>query len=233
MSPSSQLHQGSSKNKPEESKNELLNVQIAGILSPPVKQDSYSPEQFLERIAKKRTLVSCELLGRVVPVLREDEEESESLNKGQPSPNLGNPNGDATLLDSATIYRENQVALCRLTYRPNWLFSADLAETLIKAGNANVASSILHSSATDITIENETNAFKSKIIDTSQRIQVIRGDVKYLDRLAMLEFEAAQNSKGMWSVQEVRESKKEIVEEVDFQAKANLLQKIWRRIRGG
>ena len=72
-----------------------------------------------------------------------------------------------------------------------------------------------------------------KIVDTSQRINDLRKDVKYLDRLAKVEFDAAKKSAGMWSVPEVRQMKKEVVEEVEFQSKSNVFQKLWRYIRGG
>ncbi|OEU15534.1 hypothetical protein FRACYDRAFT_269406 [Fragilariopsis cylindrus CCMP1102] len=72
-----------------------------------------------------------------------------------------------------------------------------------------------------------------EIVDTSKRIQDIRNDVKYLDRLTMVEFQAAQKKIGIWSLPEVRKMKKDIIDEVDFQAKATLLQKLWRMIRGG
>ena len=217
----------------QESSRELLRLQIAGILPPPLILDSHNPEEFLERLAKKRTLVSCQLLGRSVVMPEEGEEDSDRQNRRQL--------GSDTTVDTTTFSSDvdnYQVALCRLSYRPGWQFlSTDLAEALVKEGNANVASTVLnHStssydgSALDDTL---AGSYKTKITDTSQRVQDIRRDVKYLDALGTVEFEAAQKSKGMWSVPEIRQMKKEIVDEVDFQAKANPLQKIWRMIRGG
>jgi endonuclease YncB( thermonuclease family) len=119
-------------------------------------------------------------------------------------------------------YNEQQIAVCRISYRPTlWqLFATDVAETLIAAGNASVTSADLSSN-------------ESKVVDSSQRIQDLRHDVKYIDKLAKAEFEAAKKSMGMWSVPEVRESKREVVEEVEFQTKANVFQKLWRWFRGG
>jgi len=230
-------------NKPEESSNELLKVQIAGILEPPVSRDSYNPEHFLKLLAKNRTLVSCQLLGREVPILnserieKKDEEltsYADSPNKRQSSSSFNltsiNNYNDAninaqTIDDSNTRCRgQHQVALCRLKYRPHWqLFSTDVAETLIKAGNANVASNVLAHLSTK----------KSKIVDASRRIQDIRNDIEYIGRLSKFEFKAAQKKIGMWSIPEIRKMKKDIIDEVDFQSKANLFQKIWRMIRGG
>jgi hypothetical protein len=220
--------------KAEESNSELLRLQIAGVQTPPLTGDSYDPEQFLERLAKKRTLVSCQLLGRRVGVPQERDKEFDHRNKHQSPSNI---HGDSSPVASDDNMDDCQVALCRLTYRPQWqLFKTDVAEALVKLGNANVASNILnHSYSSDNSGTNDNmlaDTFKTKITDTSQRIQDIRRDIKYLDKLEMLEFEAAQKSIGMWSIPAVRQIKEDIVDEVDFQAKASPLQKIWRRIRG-
>lgn len=220
--------------KAEESNSELLRLQIAGVQTPPLTDDSYDPERFLERLAKKRTLVSCQLLGRRVGVPKERDEEFDHRNK---HPSSSNIHGDSSPGSSDDNMDDCQVALCRLTYRPYWqLFKTDVAETLVKVGNANVASNILNHSSSSYNSGTSdkvlAGTFKTKITDTSQRIQDIRRDIKYLDRLEILEFEAAQKSIGMWSIPAVRQIKEDIVDEVDFQAKANPLQKIWRRIRG-
>ena len=128
----------------------------------------------------------------------------------------------------ATQYSGPQVAICKLHYRPTYtqLFATDIADSLVKAGNANVTSSMLQR-------DEASSNNSTKIVDSSQRINDLRKDVKYLDRLAKVEFEAAKKSAGMWSVPEVRQMKKEVVEEVDFQSKSNIFQKAWRYIRGG
>lgn len=239
MNPSS-----GSLSKPEERKSELLKLQVAGILTPPVSRDSYDPEQFLERLARKRTLISCQLLGREIRTPGASEERQ----KRQSSSGFDETNTSLAMNDNirgsadevTTDLHSQQVALCKITYRPQLVqfFPTDIAEALVKAGNAAVASNVLHHSTPISNTNNEnenasTDAFKTEITDASQRIHDIRKDVKYLDRLAMLEFEAAQKSMGMWSVPEVREMKNEIVDEVDFQAKAGFFHKLWRRIRGG
>lgn len=218
---------------PQKGNKELLRLQIAGIVSPPLSGDQYDPKEFLERLAKKRTLVSCQLLGRRIVVPQGKKENLDYRNRNQlPS----DENGDAR--KGSPDFDDCQVALCRLTYRPGWqLFPTDLAEMLVKEGNANVASTVLNhpDSATESKTSDDVLAddFVMKVTDCSQHIQDIRRDVKYLDRLETCEFEAAQKSVGMWSVPEVRQMKKEIVDEVDFQAKATPLQKLWRVIRGG
>jgi hypothetical protein len=237
VSPSSRFSQGLLKqNKPEENKNELLRIHLAGIQTPPVSRLSYNPDTFLESLARERTLVSCQLLGRVVPILKTGGNEtmtSPSASKRQytrvPSPsdesNSNKIDEVSQALDLMT-YNGEQIALCRLTYRPQiWqLFSTDIAETLVRSGNASVSSTMFGATSAD-------HAAPTKIVDSSQRLQDLRHDVRYLDRLAATEFEAAKKSAGMWSVPEVREMKKEVVEEVNFQTKANIFQKLWRRLR--
>jgi len=225
--------------KIEDSNRDLLRLQIAGVLTPPLLRDSYDPEQFLERLAKNRTLVCCHLLGRRVVVSKERDEDLDQNKQHSSSDIRGDMNPvafDDSMTDFSTDFNDYQVVLCRLTYRPHWqIFATDIAEALVKVGNVSVASNILnHSSSsynTGTSYKMLAGTFKTKIIDTSQRIQDIRRDIKYLDRLEMLEFEAAQKSMGMWSVPEVRQIKKEIADEVDYQAKASFFRKIWRMIR--
>jgi hypothetical protein len=101
-----------------------------------------------------------------------------------------------------------------------------VAEALIKGGNASVSSSLFTNSL------EETGIPKTKALDASERIQDLLKDVQYLDRLSKSEFEAANATIGMWSVPEVRASKREVVEEVEFQTKGNPFQKLWRWFRG-
>lgn len=233
ISPSNSSFSGKG-DKAQKGNRELLKLQIAGVVSPPLSGYDYDPTEFLERLAKKRTLVSCQLLGRSIVAPPEQKEDSDSYRSRNQLPSDTN---DDTTNFSADL-DDYQVALARLTYRPGWqIFPTDVAEELVRGGNANVASTILnYSSLTTKSGSNDNDldgSFETKIADTSQRIQDIRRDVKYLEGLETCEFEAAQKSKGMWSVPEVRQMKKEIVDEVDFQAKANPLQKLWRMIRGG
>ncbi len=234
ISPSNRNFSGKGDNAQKGSR-ELLKLQIAGVVSPPLPGYDYDPTEFLERLAKKRTLVSCQLLGRSIVATPKQKEDIDSYRNRNQLPSETN-NEDTTIF-SADL-DDYQVALCRLTYRPRWqFFSTDVAEELVREGNANVASTILnYSSSATKSGPNDNDlvgALETKISDTSQRIQDIRRDVKYLEGLETCEFEAAQKSKGMWSVPEIRQMKKEIVDEVDFQAKANPLQKLWRMIRGG
>lgn len=232
----SRLGHVSSTTKPEENARDLLKVKIAGIHPPPISRLVYRPEQFLDRLAKERALVSCQLVARQVletaPAVERSNVEKRPMSQIMPELAVGNTETSTVEKRSSLIHAQDQndeVAICRVTYRPKvfQLFATDIAESLIATGNASVSTTILG---------REVTSFQSTatcIKDTSHRLQDLRDDVKYLDRLAKVEFEAASQSIGMWSVPEVRESKREVVEEVEFQTKASSIQKLWRWIRGG
>lgn len=155
--------------------------------------------------------------------------------------------------EDGTYEHERQVAICKITHRPTmWqLFSTDLGEAMVLAGKANVSSAMLKTTETtramanifkssNKSLETATTASKHsskrrvrRFVDASEKLRDARSDVAYLERLSNAEFLAAQNSRGMWSVREVRFHKREVVDEVEFQAKANFLQKLWRWVRGG
>lgn len=212
----------------------ILNLNLfikAGVeYSPSFSQYNYKAEEFLERLAKDRTLVSCQLLARQVPILpNEKKSEKRQLNV---------VSEDKITIDKDDF--EKHIALCKLSYRPTLLqlFSTDIGVSLILAGNAAVASSVI-SSGSSISAQgnddnNNTEAEAStRIIDASPRVDDLRKDVEYLDQLTRAEFDALKNKQGIWAFSEIRETRKELVEEIEFQANANILQKILRRLRGG
>ena len=103
------------------------------------------------------------------------------------------------------------------------LFRKDLATSLVTFGRANVASG-MH-------IENKTVPMPTITIDGSERLGDIEGDVKYLEKLAEAEFDAVKSGKGMWSVEQIRDSRPDLVEEADFDINAGFWSRLWRRIR--
>jgi hypothetical protein len=54
-----------------------------------------------------------------------------------------------------------------------------------------------------------------------------------MEQLERAEHGAVKESLGMWSDSMVRRVQKDLVEEVEFQTNATMLQQLWRRIRGG
>ena len=215
----------------------------AGIHPPPVSHLVYQPEQILDRLARDRTLVSCQLLARQINASASVESGSIAYTNGE-ARKRAISSGILELSGHVQGTKEKgikpmyanrdpplEVAICRVTYRPTYfqLFPTDVATQLIASGNASVSSSIFGNDATYADSERRSIFIE----DTSQRIQDLRNDVKYLDRLAKAEFEAAKQSVGMWSIPEVRETKREVVDEIEFQTKANFFRKLWRWMRGG
>jgi len=123
---------------------------------------------------------------------------------------------------SENTYPNDQMAVARLFFRPegNW-FQKDLAESLVKYGRANVSSLMLS------TIETYP------IVETSSDVKHLEQDSKYMEQLERAEHGAVKESLGMWSDSMVRRVQKDLVEEVEFQTNATMLQQLWRRIRGG
>jgi hypothetical protein len=70
------------------------------------------------------------------------------------------------------------------------------------------------------------------IVDSSDNVDDLKKDIKYMNQLDKAEYQAAKESEGMWADPFVRASRQDLVEEVTFQNEANWFQKIWRWLRG-
>jgi hypothetical protein len=70
------------------------------------------------------------------------------------------------------------------------------------------------------------------IIDSSDRVEDLKKDIKHMNQLEKAEYKAAAEWVGMWADPVVRDSRQDLVEEVTFQNKASRFQKIWRWLRG-
>jgi hypothetical protein len=123
-----------------------------------------------------------------------------------------------------TSAKDDHIAVGRLFYRPrgHWLRSSGLGESLVRNGRANVSSTGLFAENIDY-----------PVVDSSANVKDLQRDTQYIEQLGKAEFQAVQESKGQWSDPSIRQKERELVEEVDFQQNANLLQKLWRRIMKG
>jgi hypothetical protein len=168
-------------------------------------------------------LVSCQLLARNVPV-EQKKIDPHKRKVREAFPDLEDvEENETSVLDNNKL--DHQLAVCKLSYRPSYaqLFSTDIAVSLLLAGNAGASSSVSLSHGID-PIET--------IADSSQRVDDLRKDVKYLETLAQAEYEALGSQKGIWAFEDVRETKSDVLEEIEFQANASIFQKLWRRLRG-
>ncbi|KAG7363697.1 hypothetical protein IV203_027058 [Nitzschia inconspicua] len=238
---------------------DLLRIQIAGITCPPPATissstvsstaSSTSPHVFLEQLAKQRTLVSCQLLGRQVV----QQQQQPNLTTYDNNNSNSNGPGSSTTIDTVAQtldpinYNAQQVAICKVQHRTSWwrqfFATEDLAQILVKDGRANVDSSLLPMPLTTTTTSNNSNTTTTTtainarkrnsivaVVDTSHRLPDLRHDVKYLDTLAQTEVRAAQTKVGMWknSQQLMTQLKPDVMEEADFQTNATKWQKLWR-----
>mmetsp|Transcript_42869 Transcript_42869/g.103687 ORF Transcript_42869/g.103687 Transcript_42869/m.103687 type:complete len:433 (-) Transcript_42869:754-2052(-) len=239
-----------------ERKRDLLKVKIAGVQYPPFSHFRYKTEEYLERLARDRTLVSCQLLARQVPKV----ESSTNIEGGLPPlskrsmedafPELKtelhkgakerdqyyNSDSLSFVVDEDTM--GEHLGVCKLAYRPTLFqfFPTDIAVSLLLSGNASVAPTLLASNQETADEDGDhasTVRPNTTIVDSSQRLDDLRNDVTYLERLVQAEFEALKNEAGIWAFSEARETKSDVVAEIEFQASAGTLQKLWRRLRGG
>jgi hypothetical protein len=192
----------------------------------------YKTEEQLKQLARDRALVSCQLLARQVPVISSIPMEDGSMAKKRPMldvmPELAATKGVVRTMDRHHVHSQlPEVAICKITYRPTLFqfFATDVAQSLVANGNASVSLNILG--------RDESDGTHSRVMDCSERLHDHQNDIKYLERLTKVEFEAAAQSNGMWSVAEVREAKREVVDEVEFQANATTIRKLLRWMRGG
>lgn len=200
---------------------------VAGLSAPPsYTSRGYQRGDWLRRLAEEKTVVNLQLLGRRVS---EAPASNNNTKKEQTKRDVTAvlPEMQSTLDKEANnkhAKAEEQVAVCRVFYRPSLfqIFATDLADSLVRYGHACVES--------EMYMKNEHTA-KTRVIDASSRLEDLRKDIKYLDRLEASEFKAAEGSYGMWSDSMIRQKRRDIVDEIEFQANANIFQRLWRWIR--
>jgi len=210
ISPSSQVNKG----KLHDAK-DLLKVEIAGLKAPPFYHAPPGKEganDWLKSLAASRTSVSCTLLSR--RVLKPLDGTKTALRREN-----NNVRIDQTMFN-AVDPDTKQVAVCKLTYRPGMsIFRKDLGSSLVSFGRANVASG-MH-------IEDPS----MPTIDGSTALGDIEADVKYLEDLGKREFDGVKAYQGMWSIESIRSSRPDLVEEAEFDINAGFWSKLWRKIR--
>jgi hypothetical protein len=74
---------------------------------------------------------------------------------------------------------------------------------------------------------------KGEVVDATDSVKDLHRDVAYLEQLSRAEYEAAKGSYGVWTDPAVRERRKDVLDEVDFQENASFWRKAWRWLRGG
>jgi hypothetical protein len=186
----------------------VMRIELAGLTVPNSHSNYQKQQPLLGGLVKDGAYVKIQLLGRKkvvdkVPVKDEQQD-------------------------------QDQIAVCRLYYRPSLssILSTDIADPLVKSGQAVVNENGLFSVIKNDDDDGNDEQAMAIIEETSTRVQDLRRDVKYLERLTTLETQAIKGQYGIWSDPHLRNSlKPDVVEEIEFQSSATLFQKIWRWIR--
>lgn len=225
MAPSAQAEGGIS----NDASRDMMKIEIACLSAPPFYTSrGYQRGDWLRRLAEEKTTVKLQMMGRRVAETPTNEK---STRKDQTKRDVTAvlPEMHSTLDKDFTESKrgegEEQIAVCQVSYRPSLFqfFSTDLAESLVRYGHACVES--------EVYMHNEHSS-ETRVIDASSRLEDLRKDVKYLDRLESNEYKAAEGSYGMWSDSMIREKRRDIVDEIEFRANANIFQRLWRWVRG-
>mmetsp|Transcript_23848 Transcript_23848/g.36874 ORF Transcript_23848/g.36874 Transcript_23848/m.36874 type:complete len:427 (-) Transcript_23848:1231-2511(-) len=216
----------------------LLQVEIAGLMEAPhylASAHVEQPGEWLNRLAKHRVPVKCELLARRVKVQPTSNRLKDALPEIHDTQNRVEENR----------IPEDQIAVCRIRYRPPYsdstsvvggilqqLFRTDVASALVRNGRASVLPSGMYISDEQEPLPAYASFERRVTVDASTRLSDLRQDATYLEKLGIEEFEAVKDSKGMWADPNVRESRKDLVDEAHFEKTATTLQKLWRWVRG-
>lgn len=194
---------------------------LAGLSAPPFYTSrGYQRGEWLRQLADSKTVVSLQLLGRRVASSQAPAAEKKAFKREMATvlPELHALGQESS---NSHVDDEEQVAVCWVYYRPSifQLFATDLADSLVRYGHACVESEVFMKN--DFT--NDT-----KVIDASTGLEDLRKDIKRLDRLERSQLKGAEQSHGMWSDNSIREKRRDIMDEIEFQANANVFQRLWR-----
>jgi hypothetical protein len=185
-------------------------ITAAGIRQAPFYRSlAEQPGEWLQLLADQHPRVSCELISRCAA--KQSSTSGSNLAKRR----------TRTLKEFEPISND-QTAVCRLRYRPGKsFFRVDLGQSLVRYGRATISSAGMHVPDESVTV-----------VDTSESLKDLEEDTKYMQKLEQAEYLAAKGSHGMFSDAQVRSDRKDIVEEIEFEAKATVIQKLWRWLRG-
>jgi hypothetical protein len=208
----------------------------------------------LEQLVAQRTPIRMQLLARrsmppsfstpTTPHL------SSTMVKKRPLPEFSTASSTAT--SHSEENPKTMMMICQLYYREHpfqLLFPRDLGMMLVAQGQAVVSEQAgvwWHDGEDETTEPPETSPrnrrshfppshaaapSKNPIAATAAVAALVRDDVRYWERLVTTEMRAARESRGIWDDPRYRDSRPEMMTEMEFQSNANLFQKLWRWIR--
>lgn len=168
---------------------------------------------WLHRLAANRTPIACTLLSRRVI------ESPSSKPKDRGSDDQILRKNDQPFYGGFIDKELEQTAICHVKYRPGGaIFRQDLGSFLVQNGIAALAPGI------HIEIPSMTT------VDGSTKIGDLQTDVKYMDGLSSDEYVAFKEKRGIWSNDVHRSQRHDLVDEAEFDMKAGILKKLWRKL---
>lgn len=166
-----------------------------------VYQPPHAENSWLRRLAEDRTRIRCELLQR------------------------------RSWIDQDNTATQQHSAVCKLYFTPGGeVFQKDLAASMVRHGRAGVLSSSSSSSSSSSGLHIDLPNVRTVSVDTSDNVKDLQRDVKYMESLQKMEYQAIQETAGMWANDSVRSLNQELVEEVEYQTKTSIFRKVWNRV---
>lgn len=188
------------------------NHHSASVLSPTLTKGSSTSSssissqvpEVLQSLIEKNARVSLQMLA-----LRTD---SSSTNNGRERSTSSLPMGESSM----------NSAICHLNYRkPNqWFSTTNLGLELVQRGQA-----LVNQDGLVISTKDDNNA---ALIDFNPTVKQLQADSTFISQLEEAEFEAWKSREGVWSSSQMRELRKEYVEEEEY-----LNSSLWSRIKRG
>jgi len=207
----------------------LLPIELAGCVSPPtIASTNYHSSSVLSTTLTKASSTSSSSTSSQVPeVLQSLIETSSSvslqmlaLRTDSSYANNGTERSTPSLLmDENSMHS----AICHLNYRkPNqWFSTTNLGLELVQRGQA-----LVNQDGLVIPTKDDNNA---ALINFNPTVKQLQADSKFISQLGQAEFAAWKSREGVWSSSQMRELRKEYVEEEEY-LKSSLWSKIKRVI---
>jgi hypothetical protein len=175
-------------------------------------------QEWLNRWKTEKHTIQCKLLAKIRTV-----EKDESIRVGRNKRPIPEFIADDTTSRVSSCFAIGIVSYWMQPY--NLFTNIELSEALVRKGHAFVSSNGMYET---------TSGQNENVIEVvSTKVQHLRNDVSYLERLHKAEFDACKGLSGVWANESIRTARKDIIEEVEFQSSATILSKLWRWLRGG
>jgi hypothetical protein len=209
----------------------LLPIELAGIVSPPTIATNNSASSVLSATLTKGSSPSSSPISSQVPEVLQSLIEKKARVSLQMLAlrTISDTNGKDKYAPSSMMDENNNMhsAICHLSYRkPNqWFSTTNLGLELVQKGQALV-------NQDGLVIPNETsdnnNTASFTLIDFNPTVKQLQQDSTFISQLEEAEFAAWKSKEGVWSSSQMRELRKEYVEEEEY-----LNSSLWSRVKRG